>query len=59
MLTRKSWWSFVLLSSLVAIAQSLSFVQLFATPWTAEGSSVLLYLLESAQIHVHRVGDAI
>ena len=33
-------------------------VGLFVTPWTP-GLSVPHYLLEFAQVHVHRVGDAI
>ena len=39
---------------LVVAVQSLSHVQLFATPWTAvRQASVLHYLSEFAQIHVH------
>ena len=41
----------------VVVVQSQSHVQLFATPWTS-GFSVLHYLLEFAQTHVHWVGDA-
>ena len=42
------------------VVQSLSRVQLFATPWTAApGFPVYLYVLEFAQIHVHWVSDAI
>ena len=42
------------------VVQSLSRVQLFATPWTAApGFPVYLYVLEFAQIHVHWVDDAI
>ena len=40
----------------------LSHLQLFATPWTVcsiPGTSVFHYHLEFAQIHVHRVSDAI
>ena len=43
---------------LLSSVQSLSHVPLFVTPWTA-GFSVHHQLLELAQIHVHRVGDAI
>ena len=46
----------------VVVVQSLIHVWLFATPWTAcntPGFPVLHYLLEFAQIHVHRVSDAI
>ena len=41
--------------------QSLNCVQFFATPWTAAtpGLPVHHQLLELAQTHVHRVGDAI
>ena len=41
--------------------QSLSHVQLFATPWTAAqpGLPVHHQLLEFTQTHVHQVGDAI
>ena len=47
-------------SSSVAVVQLLSCVQLFVTPWTAaHQASVLHYLLEFAQIHGHRVSDAI
>ena len=44
---------------LLLVVQSLSRVQLFANPWDCSmggcsgGSSVLHYLLEFAQIHVH------
>ena len=43
------------------VVQSLSHIQLFATPLTAAlpGSSVLRHFLEFAQIHIHWVGDAI
>ena len=34
-------------------------VRLFVTPWTVRGSSVLRYILEFAQLHVHSVNDAI
>ena len=42
-------------------AQSLSHVQLFATPidCSMPSSSVLYHLLKLAQIHVHQVSDAI
>ena len=44
----------------IAVVQSLSCVQLFATPWTnPPGFPVLHHLPEFAQIHVHRIGDAI
>jgi len=44
----------------VVLVQSLSPVQLFATPWTAaSGFPVLHHLLELAQTHVHRVSDNI
>ena len=41
--------------------QSLGLVQLLVTPWIAAhpGFPVLHHLLELAQTHVHRVGDAI
>ena len=42
------------------VVQSLSRVQLFATPWSSmPGFCVLHHLLELAQTHVHLVGDAI
>ena len=43
------------------IDQSLSHVQLFATPWIAarQASLSITYLPEFTQTHVHRVGDAI
>ena len=40
-----------------SVVQLLSCIHLFAIPWT--GSSVLRCLLESAQVHVHWVCDAI
>ena len=46
----------------VIVVQSLSFVQLFATPWTVWrtlSSSVLHCLPKFAQTHVHWVSDAI
>ena len=45
----------------VVVVQSLSHVQLFANPMDCSslGSSVLHYLLEFAQIHVHGVSDTI
>ena len=45
----------------IVIAQLLSLVQLFATPWTAEQQDfpVLHYLLEFAQSHIHCVDYAI
>ena len=46
-----------ILIDVVVAVQSLSRVQLFATPWTA--SPVLHHLLEPGQTHVRRVGDAI
>ena len=51
---RRSWCQRV-------VVQSLSHVWLFATPWTAahQAPLVLYHLLELAQTHVHRVGDAI
>ena len=39
--------------------QSLSGVQLFATPWTAGRQASLHHLPELAQTHVHRVSDTI
>ena len=47
--------------SVTVVVQLLSHVQLFVTPWTAARQTpfVLHYLLEFAQIHVHRVSDAI
>ena len=41
------------------IVQSLRRVRFFATPYTAASSSILWYVLEFAQIHVHWVNDAI
>ena len=39
---------------LLVVVQSLSHVPLFATPWTATPqASVILYLPEFAQTHVH------
>ena len=54
-------WPILRTSILLVVAvQSLSHVQLFVTPWTAVcQASVLHYLSEFAQIHVHGVGDAI
>ena len=44
----------------VVVVQSISRVQFFVTPWTAAcQTSVLHYLLEFSQIHVHWVSDAI
>ena len=44
----------------VSSVQSLSRVQLFATPWTAARQAFLSHqLLELAQTHIHRVNDAI
>ena len=44
----------------IVLVQSLSHVRLFVTSGTAaHQSSVLYYLPEIAQIHVHWVGDAI
>ena len=41
-------------SNVLAVVQSLSPFQLFATPWTvAHQAPVLYYLLEFAQIHAH------
>ena len=42
----------------VVIVQLLSHVQLFATTWTS-GFPVLHDLPEFAQVHVHRVSDAV
>ena len=43
-----------------AVVQSLSRVQLLATPWTTSTPAFpVLYLPEFAQTHVCRVGDAI
>ena len=59
------YWSIVTLNVVIVstvqqsesavVVQSLSCVQIFATPWTVAqpGSSVLHYLPEFAQIHVH------
>ena len=46
--------------NIVVAVQSLSRVQLFATPWTAarQTSPVPHHLLEFAQTHVHQVSDA-
>ena len=43
----------------VVAVESLSRVRLFVTPGATPGSSVFHCLLEFAQTHVHRVGDAI
>jgi len=45
----------------IVVIQSLSCVQLFVTLWTSacQASPVPHHLLEFAQIHIHRVGDAI
>ena len=45
----------------LVVAQLLSRVQLFVTPMDCSiaGSPVLRYISEFAQIHVHRVSDAI
>ena len=45
--------------SQVSSVQSLSLVQLFATPWTAACQASHHQLPESTQTHVHQVGDAI
>ena len=48
------------ISCFIVVAQSLSHVQLFVTPWTAAlGFPVLHYLPEFAYTHVRWVGDAI
>ena len=47
-------------STLSAVVQSVSHVPLLVNLWTAaHQSSVLHYLPELAQTHIHRVGDAI
>ena len=46
-------------SSEVAVVQSLSYVWLFASAWTAACQASLHHLLELAQTHVRWVGDAI
>ena len=43
----------------IIVVQLLSRVQLLVIPCSMPGSSVLYYLLEFAQIHVHQVNDAI
>ena len=45
----------------IVVIQLLSHVQLFATPmnWSTPGFSVLRYLLEFAQTHIHWVSDTI
>ena len=56
------WNSASTLSNATAVVQSLSRVQLFATPWTGwstPGLPVHHQLPELAQTHIHRVGDAI
>ena len=56
------WWgvgTYVNSVFVVAVVQSLSCIQLFATPCSLPGFPVLPYLLEFAQIHVHWVSDAI
>ena len=49
----------LLLFSSVSSIQSLSHVQLFATPWTTPGFPVYHQLPELAQTHIHRAGKAI
>ena len=46
---------------LLIVVQLLSHIWLFVTPMdcSTPGSSILQFLPESAQIHVHWVGDAI
>ena len=48
-------------NGLFVVVQSLSWVQIFATPWSAacQISLVLHHLPEFTQIHVPCVGDAI
>jgi len=51
----RALWGFV-----VVVVQSLSCVQLFATPWIAACQASLSFTISDfAQIHVHWVGDAI
>ena len=45
--------SIILNRYVVAVVQSLSHVQLFATPWTAAGFPILHCLAEFAQTIVH------
>ena len=48
------------LIAFVVVVQSLSCIQIFATPWSAAGQASLSFTIsEFAQIHVHRVSDAI
>ena len=49
----------LLLFSSVSSIQSLSHVQLFATPWTTPGFPVYHQPPELAQTHIHRAGKAI
>ena len=53
--------TYIQLENTVAVVQLQSHVRLYATPinCSTPGFSVLLYLPEFAQIHVHWVGDAI
>ena len=53
------WGISLLLFSSVSSVQSLSHVQLFATPWTTPGFPVYHQLPELAQTHIHRAGKAI
>ena len=67
MLTANLKWAWVSLEflfhlpDLVAVVQSLSYVQFFATPWTAACWAPLSFtrLMEFAQTHDYWVGDAI
>ena len=55
------WFGRIALKHIFSSVQSLSRVQLFATPWTAarQGLPVHHQLLEFTQTHAHWVGDAI
>ena len=49
----------IMVLTIFSSVQSLSRVQLFATPWTAAGFLVHHQLPELTQTHSHRVSDAI
>ena len=64
--SRSTWPSLELVNNfstdVMFVVQLLSHVWLFVTPWTncsMPGSSVLYYILEFAQIHVHWISDSI
>ena len=55
----RNWKKYLHITEYVVV-QSLSCIQIFATPWSAAGQASLSFTIsEFAQIHVHRVSDAI